>query len=81
MEKGPRAVGKRRREISSYRKIPDNNLQVNVNGGGAATTFRDKVKRNTKTMKKVLNNTLNATDDAPFFGSDEDREIYYIEDK
>lgn len=26
-------------------------------------------------------NTSDATDDAPFFGSDEDREIYYIEDK
>ena len=25
-------------------------------------------------------NTSNATDDTPFFGSDEDREIYYIED-
>ena len=25
--------------------------------------------------------TLNATDDTPFFGSDEDREIYYIEVK
>lgn len=26
-------------------------------------------------------NTTNTTDDTPFFGSDEDREIYYIEDK
>ena len=37
---------------------------------------------NQKTMKSNLEGkTSNATDDTPFFGSDEDREIYYIEDK